>query len=905
MLYRRLLVVLLGSLLGAVGLSAQAQSEAAEAPVTSVAVRHSEYDPREYRALRFANGLQALLIRDSGAPTWVLSIKAGSLHDPAQVPDLARLAALSITAASDRRDWEAHSENLYTHFVFHRSGTAPVAEVARILSGYTAPQADIARAQQYLADEMRAARAITAQDRRADVINTLLLRKPYSPGVLVTPSASLVQLDHVEQDLRDFTQRYFRPARASLVVRTPGPLEDLEAALRDGLGNINVQNHSVESIEQAVLDTESLPLTVQAELDGEPLLQFYFPIDMTALRSTAKPYRLVSYLLEHRGEGSLVSLLRSLGWAESIHTSFSELTEGEGAYTVSVRLTELGEKAQDQISALVFYQLEQIRQKGLKPWRFDELAQSAEYDFRYHDWETARSPVDLARRLHNVSAENALFAPYQYSAYEEKLNRSFLDALRSDNALILSDSQARISSRQTVVTRTSFSSQESAETYPDIKLSVKRKLTFPESNNFIPRRLSMKESSLLGGAQSGGVDVLTQKPSLQSWYSRPAELSMPTASVYLRLVFNRPATDADQAARVMIWSRLYHDALDEALYDAQMAGADYRLLIHPLGLDIQLAGYNSQLGLMLNRMGQVYSDPWPLLQRWQQARDALIAHLNAGKEGVLQGIYFDRFAQLHYSPSWPQTDLADALARQSEDTMRDIPQALRLESLFSGDLYRQEAQRLTALAEHYFLPKDAPGASAAQLITAGDKPLIAVRKHTDLDVYIQAPGDRERDRVFVSAIVQLLDGELVSLNAESPEPAGPPIAVRAERENIAGRPGLRLIVSADVSADELLQAVGKRLSEPDIGARLAAVKRRWRHAEQGISEAIQAGLLWQQLRKGYRGDERTAVAALNSSSVERYGQQLFAAEVVDIDQTDGAEAYRKRYKAQSVGFNLP
>ncbi|UTF61858.1 insulinase family protein [Gilvimarinus sp. DA14] len=905
MVVRQWLWVLFTCALVSVG-PVQAQVETASSQDDiAVAVRHSEYDPREYRALRFANGLQVLLIRDTGAPTWVLSINAGSLHDPVQVPDLARLAALSVTSASARRDWEAQTDNLYTHFVFHRSGNAPVADVAAILSGYAPAQADIARAQQNLADEMRAAKAISADDRRSDILNTLLLRKPQSPGVLVTPSASLVQLEHIAEDLQSFTQRYYRPARASLVVRTSAPLDSLESALRQGVGQLPPAPQATEVDIEARVDSEDLPLSVQAELDAEPQLQLHFPVQLESFRGTTKPYKLVSYLLQHRGEGSLVALLRSLGWADSIDTGFSELTENQGVYTVTVRLTELGSKARDQIAALVFYQLDQIRQKGLKAWRFDELAQSAEYEFRYHDWEQARSPLLLARRLHHVDAENVLFAPYQYGAYDEKLNRAFVDALRSDNALLLHPVERLTGGRQTVVTRTRFTASDAGETYPDIKLSVKRKLAFPESNNFVPKRLSMKETSLLGGARTDGVDVLAQKPTLQAWYFRPANTNTPTASVHLRLIFNRPSADAEAAARGLIWSRLYRDALDEALYDAQVAGADYRLLAHPLGLDIQLAGYNTQLGLMLNRMGQVYTDPWPLLERWQQARDALVASLSKGGSEMLHPIYFDQIAQWHYLPSWPRSDLLEALAGQREDAVRRIPQALRLESLFTGDIYRQEAQRLTALAEYYFLPKDAPGAEAAQLLTAEQGALIATVRDTELQVYLQAPGNQERDRVFTSALAQLIDGELVSQVNEAGEQLSPPIAVRAHTAPLAGRPGLRLAASAEVPVEALLQAVSLRLAEPDIGSKLAVIKRRWRHQGQGHSEFELSNSLWQELRKGYRGDERTAVAALNSSSVERYIKQLFAPRPINLDSFGSMEAYRGLYQLKGVGFNLP
>ncbi|MCP8898758.1 insulinase family protein [Gilvimarinus xylanilyticus] len=866
-----------------------------------VKVVHSEFDPREYRALRFASGLEVLLIREQGPERWVLSVAAGRRDDPAHTPDLSRLAALSFTSSPELRYWGAEVGESYTYFERTGGGIEPAAAVAAILRGDAPAPKNIAEGQQRLATLMRSPRQVSASERRDDVLRTVASK----PVAALGPSASLVQLEHVKPELEAFIREFYTPNHARLVVRTSASLDRLEKHLGDVLADLGkVEKSSSENAAAIPWQDQEFPVAVDAITDAPPELQFSFFLPEAATPDTRKGLALISYLLQHQGPGSLAALLADLGWALGIQTQWYAKGENASEYRVTIALTDLGLKAHEQIGALLMYQLEQIRLHGLESWRYQELARSARYDFTYHQWRNPRDLRRLVTRMHAVDVERVLSSPYELGDFKEKRNRELLAQLRVENLAVMRSYRGGDLDARTLDTRTPYQLREALEIYPDIKLSVKRKLTLPEANNFVPQRLAMKESQLLAGGGGAGVSVLADTDKVRAWYSRPESTRMPLASVYLRLIYNGPNASADSAARALVWSRLYADALNNALFDARMAGADYRVQAHPLGLDVQVTGYNSQMGLMLNRMGQIYSDAWPLLQNWESARDRVLQALAGAADGLLHPIYYDPLLQWHYRPAWSGDSLRQALVALDAQSLKTAPPVGRVEALMVGDMYRQEAQRLEALAEHYFLSDNAPEAQPAGLVVGDQSGLLAVARDQRLRVYLQAPGDGERDRVFTLALARLLDGELLSVESGSERSS---VALQAHYYPIAGRPGLIFTLAPDVEVEDVLKAVQSRLDEPDIGGQLQGIKASLGRSLEG-RQSVDTWLdesLWRSVRQAYRGDERTAVAALNSASIERFAKRLIGQKAIDISTMPSFEAYGEAHKIIEAGYRLP
>lgn len=876
--------------------------------VKALAVTASDSDPRQYRALVFDNGFEALLIQEPGAQThWVMTVAAGVNQDPATLPDLHRLAAMAKLAAVGA-DWRLRSEDRYS--LFRADDLGELTRAAALLSATNIEQSLIARTQQQLADLQRTGHQVSDDERRIDVLRTLVA-SGHPLAQRTGQSASLVQLPLLEPELAQFWQRYYRPDNARLVVRSQESLDELQRRVSDAFVGLAPGPALERAPVAEMFADDTLPLQVDIRVQSGPQLGLYFPMSNPEALYRQKPLAVVTELLTDRGPGSLLSLLRSLGWAHTIQAGRVLSSDSDSLFALEIELTELGVAAREQVVALVFYVIEQIPYKGLKPWRFDELSRLAELDFLYNDARSARDLPELARRLHRVAISDILSAPYRFTAFDEKLVRRYLEFLRSDNVIIaLSDSQVS-SDTFTGYTRTAYRTQSAASKHPDIKLAVRRKLAFAEPNNFVPKRLVVKEAQLLpgpGGAADGALKVV-DKPGLEAWFHSGQNLSMPTASVYLRLQLNTVESSADAAARHLLWAQVYRQQLDEILYNAEQAGAEYRLWAHPLGLDIEVAGFNSQLGLMLSRIGQAFSTPGVAPSGVKRARELLIEQLGRPTSEFLSRAYTDPLLQWHYRPSWSNVELIDALGRIQDEELRRAPPVGQLLMLCAGNLYRQEAQRLVALSEHYFLAEARPTGEQAQLVTAGRAPLAVAYRDGELSVYFQAAGSDARESVFTRALAGLLNGELLTVPAGEGETAPPPLAVRAEPFPVAGRPGLLLQSSQNASPDELLAAVLERLAEPDTGQRLDELKAVWRRQPREPElPPWQGRELWRELPREQTGDYRTALAALNSASIERYARSLFQAvpyPLVAPEDSQQRSAYQKARTLESLGPVVP
>ena len=68
----------------------------------------------------------------------------------------------------------------------------------------------------------------------------------------------------------------------------------------------------------------------------------------------SKPFRYVSHILGHEGEGSLLSLLKAKGWADQLMAGETRSHSDHATFEVTIELTEEGNPHVDAIVGLVF-----------------------------------------------------------------------------------------------------------------------------------------------------------------------------------------------------------------------------------------------------------------------------------------------------------------------------------------------------------------------------------------------------------------------------------------------------------------------------------------------------------------------------------------------------------------------
>ncbi|KAK6029721.1 hypothetical protein OSTOST_04162, partial [Ostertagia ostertagi] len=98
-----------------------------------------------------------------------------------------------------------------------------------------------------------------------------------------------------------------------------------------------------------------------------------------------KNFVLSAHLLSHKGEGSLLSELKRLGWVRNLYADADIFAKGTCIFQVDVHLSADGLDHTEDIVSLVFKYIGLIRRSGVVAWIHEELRDLGELHFRFVD----------------------------------------------------------------------------------------------------------------------------------------------------------------------------------------------------------------------------------------------------------------------------------------------------------------------------------------------------------------------------------------------------------------------------------------------------------------------------------------------------------------------------------------
>ena len=133
----------------------------------------------------------------------------------------------------------------------------------------------------------------------------------------------------------------------------------------------------------------------------------------------SKPFRYVSHILGHEGEGSLLSLLKRRGWADELMAGENQSHSDFATFGVTITLTDLGNAHIDELVPLVFSCVAMIRSASPLPkWVFDEIGGVSRMRLRFQDTvEPSQAVLHLSETLQHVPPKHALVASFLYDEW--------------------------------------------------------------------------------------------------------------------------------------------------------------------------------------------------------------------------------------------------------------------------------------------------------------------------------------------------------------------------------------------------------------------------------------------------------------------------------------------------------
>lgn len=323
------------------------------------------------------------------------------------------------------------------------------------------------------------------------------------------------------------------------------------------------------------------------------------PLDDPVLQKS-RPHRVLSHLLGHESPGSLHQVLNDMGYLNSLTSGASIDTSDFSLFGISVSLTPKGMREKDKVLDLIFQWIALIKKTALEQPELiseyhNELRQISANSFKFRE---NGDPVDFCS-----SAAELLFdkttTPHEilssgstYDDYDPIVAKAFLERFRPDNCIItVIDSGLQKDESGDWSVEPLYGANYRIKEIPitDLKRwenpeTIDSQLHVPELNNYIPTDFSLRcddegrqlTDSELEKARKIPPVLLDEGKNWRIWHKMDVSWRVPKTILKVGIV----SPSAYQSPRSMTLSRIYqrvlNDDLNSFVYDASLAGCNYR-----------------------------------------------------------------------------------------------------------------------------------------------------------------------------------------------------------------------------------------------------------------------------------------------------------------------------------------
>jgi insulysin len=524
----------------------------------------------------------------------------------------------------------------------------------------------------------------------------------------------------VRQAFLQFHEKHYSANRMKLVVLGRESLDTLQEWVADlfaGVKNKNLPENRWET-EQPLGKDELLTQYFAKPVMETRTVKLYFPfMDEETLFET-QPSRYISHLIGHEGPGSIMAYIKSKGWANGLSAGAYQVCPGTPRlFNCQVRLTEDGMNHYQEIIKIIFQYISLLRETPPQEWIFKEQKGMAEIEFRFKQ----KTPV--FKFTSEISAVMQEPFPREFLLSSRSKLRKFDPAVIQEALSYLRPDNFRIA----VVSQTFpgdwdqkekwYGTEYKNEKIPEDFLAEIKKaadagerlpeLHLPHENQFIPTKLQVEKKDVKQPAIAP--KLIRSDDLIRAWFKKDDTFWVPKANLFINCKNPLPSTTAENTIKAEVYINMVEDALEEYAYDAELAGLDYQITSHSMGIEIQVYGYNDKLPVLLKKVLTTMRDLLVKPERFEIVKERLL-------RGMRNWDYESPYNQIGYFITWLNVEnwfindeLLTELERLTADDVQSFyPHLLRqmqIETLVHGNLYKEDALRLTKLVENTLKPR--------------------------------------------------------------------------------------------------------------------------------------------------------------------------------------------------------
>lgn len=528
----------------------------------------------------------------------------------------------------------------------------------------------------------------------------------------------------IRQEFIQFHNKHYSANRMKLVVLGRESLDDLESWVGDlfaGVKNKDLPPNRWDEV-QPYSENEVLTQIFAKPVMDSRSLDIYFPFQDEEHMYESQPSRYISHLIGHEGPGSILAYIKAKGWANGLSAGAMPVCPGAAFFTISIRLTEDGLKDYLEVVKVVFQYISLIKEAPPQKWIFNEVKGMAEVDFRFQEKSpassfTSRTSSAMQKPLPRewLLSGSSLLRKFDSSAITEALSY-----LRTDNYRLTIVSQ-QVPGDWDQKEKWYGTEYRAQRIDANFEAAVKKAgqstakdrisdLYMPHKNEFIPTKLNVEKKDIAEPLKAP--KLIRNDESVRTWWKKDDRFWVPKGNVFVNL--KNPLAGATPATSVKakMFCELVKDALVEYSYDAEIAGLYYGLGSSSVGLGIDVSGYNDKLIVLLEKVLVSMRDLKVEPDRFKIVKERVSrGYRNRDFQAPYQQV--GSFSQwLGSEKAWIseqyQAELAHLTPNDIYTFFPQILQQLHIELLAHGNIYKEDALRMTKLIESTLKPRPLP-----------------------------------------------------------------------------------------------------------------------------------------------------------------------------------------------------
>lgn len=528
----------------------------------------------------------------------------------------------------------------------------------------------------------------------------------------------------IREEFVKFHSQHYSANLMKLVVLGQESLDQLESwvgELFSGVQNKDLPEKRWDGV-QPYSEKEALFEVFAKPVMDSRSLDISFPFQDEESMYETQPSRYISHLIGHEGPGSILAYIKAKGWANGLSARAVSICPGSAHFVISIRLTEDGLREYQEVVKVIFEYISLIKETPPQKWIVDEVKGMAEVDFRFQEKSPASSFTS------GISSVMQQPLPREWLISGTQLIRKFdseaiskaLEWLRSNNY------------RLTIVSQTFPGDWDQKERWygteyktqrisADFEAAVRKAgesttanrlkdLHLPHKNEFIPTKLTVDKKEVSEPLKNP--KLILNNEIARTWWKKDDRFWVPKGNVFMTLRAPLVSATPANSVKSKLYCELVKDALVEYSYDAEIAGLEYGLGSYSRGIDIDVSGYSDKMSVLLEKVLVSMRDLKVEPDRFKIVKERV---LRAYRNWDFQQPYRqvgDFTGWLGREKGWINEQyLTELIPLQADDISSFFPQILRqfhIEILAHGNIYKEDALRMTQLVESILKPRILP-----------------------------------------------------------------------------------------------------------------------------------------------------------------------------------------------------